>query len=243
MKERPAGCHAGRSMPPTKRINRGMEEYKKYGIDHLLGFFSLTCEEDSKDPSLLRVSIHWPSDSGCPLVHGGITEHFDQMWLCSVRRGETDQNLAVAYSAAVRRLEEVHFWDCCSRWLDQPPLLEFFTEKVRYLVGVDVSPIQRLRAGMDILITGTNYKVTIRLSYGGNERVAEYDLSLEIGDSANHHQSTFNNHDMRYQPRTAEALSGELLGIISSSGIALEPPLVESVTRAATTFLGETAPK
>lgn len=165
------------------------------------------------------------------------------MLLCSVRRGETDQGLAEAYSAAVRRLEEVHFWDCCYRWLDQPPLLEFFTEKVRYLVGADVSPIQRLRAGMDILITGTNYKVTIRLIYGRNERVAEYDLGLEIGDSANHHQSTFNNHDMRFQPRTAEALSGELLGIISSSGIALEPPLVESVTRAATTFLGETAPK
>jgi len=48
---------------------------------------------------------------------------------------------------------------------------------------------------------------------------------------------------MRFQPRTVEALSGELLGIISSSGIALEPPLVESVTKAATTFLGDTAPK
>ena len=220
-----------------------MEDYKKYGINHLLGFFSLTCEEDSKDPSLLRVSIHWPSDGRCPLVHGGITEPFDQMWLCSVRRGETDHNLADAYSSAVRRLEEVHFWDCCCRWLDQPPLLEFFTEKVKYLVGADVSPIQRLRSGMDILITGTNYKVTIHLTYGGKKRAAEYDLGIEIGGSTNHHKSTFNNHGVSNQPRTAEALSSELLEIISSSGVALEPPLVESVTKAATTFLGDTVPK
>jgi len=224
-----------------------MDTDKKYGINHSLGFFPLTCEEDSKDPSLLHVSIHWPViEDTAPthsLAHGGIIGRFDQMRLCSVHRGETDQNLAEAYSAAVRRLEEVHFWDCCYRWLDQPPLLEFFTEKVRYLVGVDVSPIQRLRSGMDILITGTNYKVTIRLSYGEKERVAEYDLGIEIGDSTNHHKSTFSNHGVRNQPRTAEALSSELLEIISSSGIALEPPLVESVTKAATTFLGEMVPK
>ena len=198
-----------------------MDINKKYGINHRLGFFTLTCEEDSKDPSLLHVSIHWPvivdTAPTHSLARGGLMGYFDQMWLCSVHRGDTDHTLSDAYSAAVKRLEEVQFWDGCYRWSDQSPLLEFFTEKVKYLVGVDVFPIQRLRSGMDILITGTNYKVTIHLTYGGKGRVAEYDLCIEIGDSTNHHKSTFNNHGMHNQPHTAEALSSELLEIISSS--------------------------
>lgn len=110
-----------------------MDTDKKYGINHRLGFFPLTCEEDSKDPSLLHVSIHWPVIVDTAPTHsrtcGGIMGYFDKMWLCSVHRGDTDYAMSHAYSAAVKRLEEVQFWDGCYRRSDQSPCLSFLRRR------------------------------------------------------------------------------------------------------------------